>query len=333
MPQNLELLALLLEDQGHTVATASDGLEAVRLATRDRYDVILMDVQMPGMDGLEATRRLRIEQALAGDAATPVIALTASVMDADRDAARKAGMDGFASKPVDFHALSMEIARLLRLYPARAAALPARLPEPVVLDTAAGVARWTGQEAFYRRTLRRFAAEQRSLATTLAELHQRHDRPGLRALAHRVRGLAGNLGLDQLAATLQGIDEAIADSDEARASALLRGLPAQLDAALTAIQGTLGDADRAPPATPARPVTPLDLPRVTGLVKILSAGMRRGQLDAAHLDALMALMAGHVDHPALARLQYLTDNFDFASAAAELDALLERLSAPHEDAS
>ena len=61
--------------------------------------------------------------------------------------------------------------------------------------------------------------------------------------------------------------------------------------------------------------------------------MRRGQLDAAHLDGLMTLMAGHVDRPALARLQYLTDNFDFASAAAELDALLERLSAPHEDAS
>ncbi|NYE23265.1 PAS domain S-box protein [Pigmentiphaga litoralis] len=333
VPQNLELLALLLEDQGHTVGTASDGLEAVRLATRERFDVILMDVQMPGMDGLEATRRLRIEQALASEPATPVIALTASVMDADRDAARKAGMDGFASKPVDFHALSMEIARLLRLYPARATALPARLPDPAVLDTAGGIARWTGQEAFYRRTLRRFGHEQHGLAATLTDLHQRRDRPGLRALAHRIRGLAANLGLDRLAALLQGVDEAIADGDEARASALLADLPAQLDAALQAIQDALGDADRTPPAAPAQPATPLDLPRVTGLVKTLSAGMRRGQLDAAHLDGLMTLMAGHVDRPALARLQYLTDNFDFASAAAELDALLERLSAPHEDAS
>ncbi|GGX10113.1 hypothetical protein GCM10007242_15150 [Pigmentiphaga litoralis] len=333
VPQNLELLALLLEDQGHTVATASDGLEAVRLATREHYDVILMDVQMPGMDGLEATRRLRIEQALAGEPATPVIALTASVMDADRDAARKAGMDGFASKPIDFHTLSMEIARLLRLNPARVAALPPRSPEPAVLDTSAGIARWTGQEAFYRRTLRRFANEQRGLATTLADLHQRQDRPGLRALAHRIRGLAANLGLDRLAALLQGIDEAIADGDEARASAALADLPTQLDAALLAIQDTLAEAERARKSVPADPAAPLDLPRVTGLVKTLSAGMRRGQLDAAHLEGLMTLIAGHVDRDALARLHYLTDNFDFASAAAELDALLERLSAPHEDAS
>jgi PAS domain S-box-containing protein len=100
----------ILEQLGATVETADDGLEGVTAAWRGRFDLILMDVQMPGIDGVEAARRIR---ALPGPAArTPIIALTANVMSHQRTAYLAAGMDGVAAKPIVPAALIGEIVRL-----------------------------------------------------------------------------------------------------------------------------------------------------------------------------------------------------------------------------
>jgi CheY-like chemotaxis protein len=97
--QNLDLLALILRERGHKITLAHDGHEAVDLARERQFDLILMDVQMPGMDGLTATRQIRQYEQEKHQPPIPVIALTASVFQDDRFAARDAGMDGFASKP------------------------------------------------------------------------------------------------------------------------------------------------------------------------------------------------------------------------------------------
>jgi len=115
VPQNLELLELLLNGRGHTTTSAANGSAAVELAASMAFDVILMDVQMPVLDGLEATRRIRAGALLAGRPRVPVVAMTASVLDAHRRASTHAGMDGFVSKPVDWFTLSHEIARVLGL--------------------------------------------------------------------------------------------------------------------------------------------------------------------------------------------------------------------------
>jgi PAS domain S-box-containing protein len=100
----------ILEQLGAAVETADDGLEGVTAAWRGRFDLILMDVQMPGIDGVEAARRIR---ALPGPAArTPIIALTANVMSHQRSAYLAAGMDGVAAKPIVPAALIGEIVRL-----------------------------------------------------------------------------------------------------------------------------------------------------------------------------------------------------------------------------
>jgi CheY-like chemotaxis protein len=78
------------------VDVAEDGLEAVRLASLHRYDLILMDVQMPGLNGLDATRQIR---GLPGGAGIAIVALTANAFDDDRSACLAAGMDGFLAKP------------------------------------------------------------------------------------------------------------------------------------------------------------------------------------------------------------------------------------------
>jgi signal transduction histidine kinase/ligand-binding sensor domain-containing protein/ActR/RegA family two-component response regulator len=99
-PVNRKLATLMLEGMGHRVETVEDGLQALaRLATGD-VDLVLMDVQMPGMDGLEATRTIRRREEAAGSPRLPVVALTARAMADDRQACLEAGMDAFVPKPI-----------------------------------------------------------------------------------------------------------------------------------------------------------------------------------------------------------------------------------------
>lgn len=100
---NQKLASYILEDRGHLVEVAGDGREAVALSGQNHYDLILMDVQMPGMSGLEATAAIRAREA--GGRRVPIIAMTAHAMRGDRESCLAAGMDGYLSKPV--HAQEM----------------------------------------------------------------------------------------------------------------------------------------------------------------------------------------------------------------------------------
>ena len=98
-PANQKLATYILKDRGHVVEIAGDGEEAVCLTERNRYDVILMDVQMPGMNGLEATAAIR--QREGSESRVPIIAMTAHALKDDRDRCLAAGVDGYLSKPVN----------------------------------------------------------------------------------------------------------------------------------------------------------------------------------------------------------------------------------------
>ena len=96
---NMALAAFLLQSAGHTVLTAVDAEAGLTLARADHPDLILMDIQLPGMDGLEATQLLKADDATRG---IPVIALTALAMKGDEERIRAAGCDGYIAKPLSY---------------------------------------------------------------------------------------------------------------------------------------------------------------------------------------------------------------------------------------
>ncbi|TGK03786.1 PAS domain S-box protein [Leptospira semungkisensis] len=111
--KNTELVELLLKNQGHSVTVAHNGEDAVKKVEAENFDLVLMDVQMPGLDGRQATRVIRMHEAQENTPRTPILALTASVFEEDKNSAMEAGMDGFVAKPVELNQMTFEIARVL----------------------------------------------------------------------------------------------------------------------------------------------------------------------------------------------------------------------------
>jgi signal transduction histidine kinase/ActR/RegA family two-component response regulator len=115
-PINQKLAIRLLEQRGFVVTLANNGLEAVGLWRQNRYDLILMDLMMPEMDGLEATRLIRGDEENR-PRPTPIIAMTANAMEGDRERCLESGMDGYVAKPIKVSELTSEIARCISLHP------------------------------------------------------------------------------------------------------------------------------------------------------------------------------------------------------------------------
>jgi len=105
---------LLAEKLGHRVIAVDDGLQALSLLQKDDFDLVLMDVQMPVMDGMEATRRIRAGEAGPDKAGIPIIALTAYAMAGDRELLLTEGMDGYLAKPVEIDAFQAALAGLFQ---------------------------------------------------------------------------------------------------------------------------------------------------------------------------------------------------------------------------
>jgi two-component system cell cycle response regulator DivK len=109
-PASRELICTILEAAGYSVFEAEDGAEALRVAQAERPDLIILDIQMPLLDGYATLRELRSDRALRS---IPVIALTAGAMQGEKERALKAGFDLFLAKPVSLSSLRAEVTRLL----------------------------------------------------------------------------------------------------------------------------------------------------------------------------------------------------------------------------
>lgn len=227
----------LLERRGHEVDVAHDGAEAVSRFTTARYDLVLMDVQMPGMDGLEATDAIRRRERDTGRDRTPIIALTARAMEGDREECLEAGMDGYLSKPLRQEALDEEIARVA---PRSTAGDGGAAAEEVESDGADGLdvepspdPEPDGSElpVLDRETLLTMVAGDRELASEvtgifleslpglveeLSEAWESADLPRLEAAAHSLAGSAETVKAERAAHAARHLEEMIRRKQEHR---------------------------------------------------------------------------------------------------------------------
>lgn len=198
---NLELLTVLLTRAGHSVMTAKNGKDAIELYMAQAFDLVLMDMHMPLIDGLAATQQIRQHEQAQGRLPVPIIALTASVMVEDQQAAARAGMNGFAVKPLDQSQLFGEIARVLQLTHAPEAVVetePSTLDADTVrLNWQQGIALW-GSDQRFRDALAQFFADSEQFHLPVYRSDAGVDWPETLVQLHRLVGVVGNLALDEI---------------------------------------------------------------------------------------------------------------------------------------
>jgi signal transduction histidine kinase/DNA-binding response OmpR family regulator len=207
---NLEVARRLLDREGAQVKTCINGREAVDLLRQapDGFDVVLMDVQMPVMDGLEAARCVRGELGLTD---LPIVALTAGALTQERTRTMAAGMNDFQSKPIDPQMLVRTIRRLvedrrgealplqaLEQRTARAQAKSKAWPPLAGVDVAAAAQRMGGDWALFASILRRLPSEFADLMAPTQAEPDAAGRAALVAQAHKLRGSAGTLGATEI---------------------------------------------------------------------------------------------------------------------------------------
>ena len=255
----------ILESAGFSVDVASDGSQAAQSVKHVRYDVVLMDVQMPVMDGFEATRRIRADVALAG---LPIIAMTAHAMTGDREKCLKAGMDDYLAKPVDRNMLFRVLRRWVapaevsekvdqdELTLAEAKETPQSEAQPLFpdalpgLDVALAVRRLGGRTALLRKVMLRFADQYADAAEKMRHLLRTGDVAAAGALAHDLKAAAGNIAAHDLANVTDYLGERIQAGETDQALFALDALAQALRVACRSIH-TLENAALCAPNAPA----------------------------------------------------------------------------------
>ncbi|WP_166836595.1 MHYT domain-containing protein [Rheinheimera pleomorphica] len=308
--QNLELLQLLLQRGGHSVVAVSDGQQAVAAVQQQHFDLVLMDIQMPVMDGLQACRLIRQWEAQQQREPLPVIALTASVLDEDKVAAKEAGMQGFASKPIDYAQLSAEIARVLQLDIADTPVITPTEPASLqLLNTSKAVQLW-GSLTHYLPQLEQFLQQQQPrLLQAATELQAGHVN-AVQQLAHAIKGVAANLALEQLSKLSAELEQAARQQQTERAAQLLAQMVAiwpdhQRACQQLALQATDVAAER---------LQRLDDATLTAVLTSLQQALQQHELDDNVLEQLERYSGAH-EAMILAVLDAVND-FDFSRALA-----------------
>lgn len=212
VPQNLELVKLILEKNGHKVTTCLNGKEAIKLFTLNKYDAVLMDLHMPEVDGLRATRAIRKFEHDNNLSSTPIIALSASVMAEDKSATRKVGMNGFVTKPLDEKSLLNGIKQALNFEKKPQIYEDVVQSNEFTLIDSKQASVW-GNKNIFLNGVRQFLTDIPRRYPIVYDAVSESNLKEIRNALHGVKGGAGNLGLRKIQ-TLASQAETILESRE-----------------------------------------------------------------------------------------------------------------------
>jgi signal transduction histidine kinase/DNA-binding response OmpR family regulator/HPt (histidine-containing phosphotransfer) domain-containing protein len=258
---NREVAIGLLEDAHLCIDQAENGAVAVQQLSQTDYDLVLMDMQMPVMDGITATKAIRSNPRFTS---LPIIAMTANAMDRDREMCLAAGMNGHLAKPIDSEKLLEALLRWIRPRTASASAvspssalrasvsvsIPSTLSGDLVIpgiDTASALKRTGGNRKRYESLLRRFADSQSHALDDIRAALAANDSPAAQRHAHSLKGASANLGVNALAEVAAAAEAAITSNHSIVPA--LESLSRSLGLTIASIHAAL-PADAAPAGTP-----------------------------------------------------------------------------------
>jgi len=314
--QNRRLLNIVLEKQGHQLTLASNGQEVVDAWQAQPYDVILMDVQMPVMDGLSASMHIRALEQQSARARTPIIALTASVLDQDRVAAAEAGMDGFASKPIELPLLLAEIQRVLQLEPvAMATDTTPSTPVTAHFDLKKGIQLW-GDQQIYLHEVNVYVQESRKHITTLKQAIATQDYATVKQLAHANKGVSANLALSNIQDSYHALEQVSEDQWHT-----CTALVTQLQTHVQSLHASITPLLLQQAVTASTHEAQLPAAQLLGWLQELRTLIVMNELD----DALVSKLVQHAPaawRQALNTIAQLLNDFDFEQATVHIDQLL-----------
>jgi two-component system, sensor histidine kinase and response regulator len=340
---NQQIAVELLEGTGATVTVANNGREAVEILSNGpqppQFDVVLMDLQMPEMDGYQATAKLRSD---ARFAALPIIAMTAHATIEERQRCLASGMNDHIAKPIDPSALFETVARYYRSAPGTSASVPAmaKTSDPVVktagipmvesradnmeiptvegLDSAEGLLRVAGNRKLYLKLLRQFSVQQSDAPVQITKLLKAGDRPAAERIAHTVKGVAANLGVKTIQLAAGELEKAIHDgADAARLESLRQQFATVLTPFVDRLRAALGEEPVSPAVPKAMVVDPAQL-------KMVVEQMTRhlAEFDAAASDCLEAnrgVFASLFSAEEFGKFEQQVQGYAFGEALAQLE--------------
>lgn len=203
--QNIDLLSLILKRNNHVFSIARNGEQALLHMENEQFDLVLMDIQMPVMDGLTASRKRREYEEENGVDRLPIIALTASVLSQDKRSAEDAGMDGFARKPIDIGQLLSEMAKVLKIGDVKVEDGPQPLSQNREINIEKGIDLWGSKTVLFTEIIN-FLSQIKDPIASLYELIDKKEWVSIERIAHKYKGVSGNLALERLMAEFSNLE-------------------------------------------------------------------------------------------------------------------------------
>ncbi|MFZ2956544.1 MAG: response regulator [Candidatus Ozemobacteraceae bacterium] len=355
---NQEVATELLEKAGVQVQIAGNGRVALSLLETTTFDGILMDVQMPEMDGYTATKAIRLQDRFSR---LPIIAMTAGAMAGDQEKAIAAGMNDYVAKPIDPQNLFKKLMQWIHPTPGAPVPKPAvtvtqevsagdrisqgavgnavSVPLPMIsgLDVEAGLARIGGNMERFLSVLQKFRRSQADAPERVRRALEAGKQDEARICAHTLAGVAGNLGATEVESAARALESAIVKENGSSYPELLGQVENRLQALLSGFptDAASGPGSSPPLPQPAlvaaeNPVPGVDPKEIERVLKTLAEELRQGDSNAREtLNALRSLFSGRgtvTEPPELAEVARLIDHYAFDEALAKLSALEKRLS-------